>query len=261
MYFFDLNDYYNKPNFEQTSQTWYNYGVSSNQLGCGGGPGFFSDDDFTTARATRDAWIKAFYELYASIDITTTGVEEGAITAPLIDCCCTPDFAEAYLDTQFKIVDMAKAIVELQYTYKLCKYYYDYGKTLNWQEIPASEETFSNEGVDPSLAWGGTYEQFKDYLLNTWGGGDNCKTGTEVLTWPISNPYTRENSGITFTANYGTSFEIADLTEKVNNYDNAMKAVMCSAKNFVTIAQGEITDAFDEDGNFDGNLYRDYVVF
>lgn len=256
MYFFDLEDYYGKYTFEDTSQTWYNYGISRNQ-GCGGGIGFIADEYFLTMRATRDAWFKAFGDLYESIDITPSAVKDGIITQPLIDCGCTPDFKEAYLDTAFKLVDCVKANGELQYTYKLCRYYYDYGKTLNWQEIPSSEEPFINEGINPSLTWGGTYEQFKDYLINN----HECKTGTEELDFGIINPYTKSISAITFTANYGTSFEIADLTEKVNNYDNAMKALLCSAKNFVTLAQGEITDALDEDGNIDGNLYKDYVVF
>lgn len=262
MYFFDLADYYRRDKMEDESQVWDDYGLSELIVGCGGGPGFLMDDYFATMRATRDAWDKAFGELYISIDITTTAIDEGYITGPLIDGGCIPDFKSSFVDTMFNKVDLLKASIELQYTYKLCRYYYDYGKTLNWESIPSTFLGFQNESfLDPVQTWGGTYEQFKDYLVNTWQGGGGCKIGTEVLTSNIINPYTQSISAITFTANYGTSFEIADLTEKVNNYDNAMKALMCSAKNFVTLAQGEITDALDEDGNIDGNLYRDYVVF
>jgi|688.fasta_scaffold00691_46 hypothetical protein len=258
MYFFDLVDYYSKNLFQDSSQTWYNYGASRNQHGCGGGPGFFMDDSFATYRATRDAFLKAASEMYLATMAAEAPQDGVNPTEP--DFGCTPDFKVAYLDFQLKITDWVKSSIELYYTYKLCRYYYDYGKTLNWQEILYSEEPFSNEGVNPSLAWGGTYEQYKDYLITTWSGGNDCRTGTSVETWGIFNPYTEAVSGITFTANYGTSFEIADLTQKVNNFEEKMKIAMCSFKNFIVLTQGPITDAFDENGNFDDELFKDYNI-
>ena len=258
MYFFDLGDYYTKNGFQVSSQTWYNYGASYNQVGCGGGPGFFMDGYFATYRETRNAFLKAVNELYSATMAAKAPSEGINPTQP--DSGCTPDFKVAYLDFQFKFADYVSSSIELQYTYKLCRYYYDYGKTLNWQEIPSSEEPFNNEDVDPSLAWGGTYQQYKDYFLNTWSGGNDCRTGTGTQVWGIINPYTNDISGITLTLNYGTSFEIADLTQKVNNYEEKEYIAMCSFKNYLVLTQGPTTDAFDENGNFDKELFKDYNI-
>jgi len=266
MYFFDLADYYNRDfysiNMENGAQTWYNYGVAPLNVGCsGGGPGFFMEEYFATYRATRDAFLKALNEYYIAVDLLPTAVDEGYISEPLIDSGCNPDFKAEYVNVQYKIVEWVKSSIELSRTYRLCRYYYDYGKALNWQNIPSTDLIFQYDVLDPAQAWGGTYEDYKDYFLNTWDGGGSFRTGTEITSWSINNPYTNSPSAITFTANYGTSFEIADLTEKVNNYDTKMKDVMCSAKNMITLFQGGFTDAFDENGNFDGNLYKDYILF
>lgn len=266
MYFFDIADYYNRDSgtiaFSGNSEVWYNYGLSPNQVGCGGGNGFFLEDYLTTYRETRNAWLKALNEIFLSINARPTAVEDEIITGPLVDEGCVPDFKAAYVLAQYKVVDWVKASIELTKTYRLCRYFYDYGKTLNWQNIPATNPIFQNDGLDPVQAWGGTYEQYKDYLLNTYQTGGYYSTGTSTTSWTILNPYlSNTKSAITFTVNFGTSFEIADLTQKVNNYDNAMKDMMCKVKDLIVLAQGEIMDAFDANGNFDGELFKDYNIY
>jgi hypothetical protein len=262
MYFFDLADYYSEPGFNNTKQTWYDYGVSFNQVGCGGGPGFFMDDSFTTASATRDAWLKTFNQWFIAIDATPTAITEGFITGPDLDCGCEPDFKSKYIDVQYKYVEYQKTRIELIQTYKLCRYYYDYGKALNWQNIPSTTQPFQNELVNPAQAWGGSYEDFKNYLVNIHDAGHGCSTGSTTVNLEISNPYTNySQSAITVTINFGTSFEVADLTEKVNNYDNAIKDMMCEIKNLFILTYGEMPDGLDENGNVNYEDYKDYYIF
>lgn len=260
MYFFDLADYYNKGSFIQSRETWYNYGASRSSVGCGeGGLGFFSDVPFLTANEVRNAWLKAFNQWFLAIDAEPTAITEGYITGPSIDCNCTPDFKTKFIEVQYKYNNWQVAFIELMKTYKLCRYYYDYGKALNWQNIPSTEEPFNFEIVDPSLAWGGTYEQYINYFVN--GGGGDFRTGsTTTSDLTILNPYTNTQSAITVTLNYGTSFEIADLTEKVNNYDNAMKEMMCELKNLFVLTYGEMPDGLDENGNVNYEDYKDYYI-
>lgn len=260
MYFFDLADYYSEPMFIQGRTTWYNYGASYTQVGCGGGPGFFMDDSITTMSATRDAWLKSLNQWFLSIDSTPTAIEDGYITGPLLDNGCTPSFKTKYIEVQYKYIDWQKAELELIKTYKLCRYFYDYGKTLNWQSIPSTEQPFSNESVNPPQAWSGTYEQYKDYFVNIWQTGGECITGSTTISLYITNPYTNTQSAVTTTINYGTSFEISDLTEKVNNYDNAMKDMMCELKNLFVLTHGEMPDGLDENGNVNYEDYKDYYI-
>jgi len=35
---------------------------------------------------------------------------------------------------------------------------------------------------------------------------------------------------------------------------------MCSFKNYLVLTQGPTTDAFDENGNFDKELFKDYNI-
>lgn len=259
MYFFDLADYYSQSNQEVGSgnTSWYEYGATGKIVGCGAGSGFFMGDQFGTMREARNAFLKALHQWFLAVDSKPTAIDAGYITGPLIDSGCTPSFKETYIELQYKMVEWMNSNDELQATYKLCRYYYDYGRELNWNELTISDQPFSGEGIDPSI-WGGTYDEYLDYLVNT--GGD-CSTGSTTTEWGIINPYTNTISGITVTTNFGTSFENHDLEYKVKKYDNAMKEFICGVKNFMIKVHGDITDALDENGDLDFSIFSEYRVF
>jgi hypothetical protein len=252
MYFFDLYDYYTPNALNSGNTSWYEYGATDKIVGCGAGPGFFMGDKFATYRTTREAFLKALNEWFLAIDSKPTAVDEGYITGPLVDSGCTPSFKETYIELQYKIVEWFNSSLELEKTYKLSRYYYDYGVELNWNELTISDHPFSDEGIDPSI-WGGTYDEYLDYLVNNTYG--DCLTGSTTTVFDIIP------SGITVTTNYGTSFENHDLEYKVKKYDNAMKEVMCGLKNFMIKVHGNITDALDGDGNLDFSIFSEYQVF
>lgn len=259
MYFFDLEDYYSQ-SYQAVGSgntSWYEYGATNKIVGCGAGPGFFMGDQFGTMHATRNAFLQALNEWFLAVDSKPTAIDAGFITGPLIDSGCVPSFKETYIELQYKIVEWYNSSLELEKTYQLCRYYYDYGVELNWNELTISDQPFPNENIDPSI-WGGTYGEYLDYLVNTYG---DCSTGSTTTVFDIINPYTNTPSGITVTTNYGTSFENHDLEYKVQKYDNAMKEVMCGLKNFMIIVHGDITDALDENGDLDFSIFSEYRVF
>jgi hypothetical protein len=258
MYFFDLYDYYTPNELNSGNTSWYEYGATDKIVGCGAGPGFFMVDQFGTMRESRNAFDKALHQWFLAVDSKPTAIDAGYITGPLIDSGCTPSFKETYIELQYKIVEWKNSSLELQKTYQLSRYYYDYGVELNWNELTISDQPFSDEGIDPSI-WGGTYGEYLDYLVNNTYG--DCLTGSTTTVFDIINPYTNAPSGITVTTNYGTSFENHDLEYKVKKYDNAMKEVMCGLKNFMIKVHGDITDALDENGELDFSIFSEYRVF
>lgn len=224
MYFFDIEDYYNPSNVN--SNEWKNYGFSDILMGCGGGP-IPTDwqDYFGTARETTNAFIKAVNQWY----LASSSV---GYTEP-IDDGCSPSYADLYNDFNNAYIDFLITRTELFRTVPLHKYYYDWLVAVN---APGS--------VYPSIA-GGTYESYKKYFID---GGD-YSTGTTTGSISFYNPYTQSSSAVTVTYNYGTSFEVSDLQTKVDDFENAMKAMMCSLKNMWSVMDGDTFDELVVDGN------------
>jgi hypothetical protein len=226
MYFFDIEDYYTANNVNPNE--WGDYGFSGIMMGCAGGP-IPTDwvDYFTTARATFDAFRKALQEWYlASSSVgSTEPMDEG----------CSPSYADLYNEYNNTYIDFVVTRTELFDTIPLHRYYYDW-----LVEVNASASVF------PSIA-GGTYESYKEFYIN----GD-FKTGTTTGNISFYNPYTESLSAVTVTYNYGTSFEVSDLQTKVDDFENAMKSMMCSVKNMWSVMDGDTFDELvvDDNGNF-----------
>jgi hypothetical protein len=226
MYFYDIEDYYNAINVNPSE--WGNYGFSGIMVGCAGGPIPTDwEDYFTTARATFDAFRKSLQEWYlaSSSDGFTEPIDEG----------CSPSYADLYNEYNNTYIDFVVTRSELFQTIPLHRYYYDW-----LVEVNASESVF------PSIA-GGTYESYKEYYINL-----DFKTGTTTGNLGFYNPYTQSSSAVTVTFNYGTSFEVSDLQTKVDNYETAMKSMMCSVKNMWSVMDGDTFDELvvDDNGNF-----------
>ena len=230
MYFFDIEDYYSTRNIGRTD--WSNYGFVGTMLGCAGGP--IPDDwenYFGTARETSNGFLKSVKEWY----LASSSV---GYTEP-IDDGCLPSYADLYNEFNNTYIDFVVTRTELFGTVPLHKYYYDWLVSVN---APGSEFPYMV---------GGTYESYKQYFLDR---GDYF-TGTNTGSVNFYNPYTESSSAVTVTYNYGTSFEVSDLQTKVENYETAMKSMMCSIKNMWSVMDGDTFDelAVDEDGNFLAN--------
>lgn len=230
MYFFDIQDYYAAYNVNPNE--WGDYGFSGIMVGCAGGP-IPTDwvDYFSTARETANAFFKALNEWYLAS--STMGYTED------MDDGCSPSYADLYNEFNNNYIDFMVTRTELYRTIPLHKYYYDW-----LVEVNAPNSVF------PSIA-GGTYQSYIEYFLNI----GEYSTGTTTGNISFYNPYTESSSAVTVTYNYGTSFEVSDLQTKVENYETAMKSMMCSIKNMWSVMDGDTFDelAVDEDGNFLAN--------
>jgi hypothetical protein len=214
MYFFDLLDYYQPPN---NSADFLSYNISGYVVGCAGSP-MPSDFDvlFSTARESFNAFQKALtnWFLTSSSSCYTENPDEG----------CSPTYNELWVDSQMKMIDFWVKRTELQGTIMLYRYYYDYGKTLNY----------------PGAVWSGSYDDYLNYFVNDI---QTYYTGSTTDDFSFYNPYTESASAMTRTIEYGTSFEIEDLRTRVEGYDESMKIYMCAVKNLLSVIDG---DTFDE---------------
>ena len=229
MYFFDITDYYTLPN----PTDWNNTGMGGVAVGCAGAP-VSNDilDYFTTANATADAFLKATHEWWAA----SRGV--GGIsgwTDPLPDDGCSPNYSDLWNYNNTCTINYKIAIRELQQTIILHDYYY------NWY--------YSTKDTNPF--WNKTYAEYIDWHVNVQG---DAMTGSESSTIGILLP---DNTQIhvPVTYNYGTSFTTADLQAKVTKHEDAMKALMCSLKNMMSVMDGDTFDeyVYDENGNYNIN--------
>jgi hypothetical protein len=231
MYFFDIYDYYS--NYTQT--TWNNAGYST-AAGCALSykPTDFQDL-FGTARATRDAFIKAITEWY--LVVSQSGFTQ------TIDNGCSPSYADLFDDVNQKYIGYQISFKELTSTVILHRYYY--------------ETTLQLSPNAPVFSLGNTYEDYLHYYLD---GNNDWYTGSTNSTIRVYNPYTLTMEDVTVTYNYGTSFEHSDLVSKVNNYETDIKAFMCSVKNLMSGIDGDTFDELvvDENGDFVPNSGTTY---
>ena len=237
MYFYDIEDYYNP--LDVNPNEWKNYGFVDTMLGCAGGPMSTDwEDYFGTARATGNAFFKAVNQWYLAS--SSVGYTES------LDDGCSPSYADLYNEFNNNYIDFTVTRNELYSTIPLHKYYYDWLVEVN---APGSEY--------PAIA-GGTYESYIQYYLDN----DFSSTGTTTGNITIYNPYTQSPSAVTVTYDYGTSFEVSDLQTKVDNFENSMKAMMCSLKNMWSVMDGDTFDELvvDDNGNFLPNTGYTYNV-
>lgn len=226
MYFFDIFDYYI---FNPIS--WSEVGISGGVVGCGGGviPSDW-DDLFSTATATRDAFVKSTYLWF--ITAAQTGYTEN------IDQGCSPTYLDLWEDYIQKKIEFEKYLAVFRKTIYLFRFNYDYNL------IAQS---------------GSTYEEYFETSYITYGQ----ETGTTIGNVnEIINPLTGELSAVTVTYDYGTSFENTDLEILVNNYDNSMKQMMCSIKNMWSVIDGDTFDELwvDNNGDFVPNSGTTYLI-
>lgn len=229
MYFFDLTDYYTFHN----PTGWEQNGLGSVGVGCAGGP-IPTDfgDYFTTAQATADAFLKASHQWFMA---SRNGGGESGWTTPLMDDGCSPSYNDLWDYNNTCIVNFQVAFEELRETIILHDYYY------NWY--------YSTKNTNPF--WDKTYAEYIDWHVNVQGDAMTGSTsGTVSISLPDNTPF---NVPVTF--NYGTSFTKADLQARVTKYEIAIKALMCSLKNMMSVMDGDTFDeyVYDENGNYNIN--------
>ena len=236
MYFFDLQDYYSLSPSQQAD--WQQNGIGGAGVGCAGSP---SPHDFAdyygTARETRNAFLKAINEWQmANLSITCGNVNTGE---GRIDDGCVPSIYDLQDEYNACLVDYNVSQMELMYTLPLHEYYY------NWY--------YSTKTTNP--LWDMTYAQYINYWVNIHNGGDECRTGTTTGTWPVLTSCPRIIIDVPVIYNYGTSFTNADLKAKVTKYETAIKALMCSLKNMMSVIDGDTFDEYiyDDNGNYNIN--------
>jgi hypothetical protein len=229
MYFFDLFDYYGVGDIS----SWLNNGVSGVGVGCTGGP-IPSDfqDYFSFASQTKDAFVKSVNEWF----IASKAGSSYELASP-IDDGCLPTYDDLWYEHNDAYVIYEVAILELKHTIILYEYYYNMFYSLR----------------DTMPQWDVTYEEYKDYWVNTVG---DYYTGSTSITiqcfsaWPDMTPY-----DVPVTLNYGTTFTQDDLIARIANYESAIKGYMCSVKKMMSVMDGDTFDeyVYDENGNYNIN--------
>jgi len=222
MYFFDIEEYWE--GFD--SNKWANTGVSDVNVGCAGGPRPKDWEDlFSTARALRDSFFKNVSEWF--IESGQSGYTEN------IDQGCSPTYLDLWVNYIEKKVEWEILRTELTFTINLYRFNYDY-----LTQDPEYKTQYP------------TYTEWFESTYNDFGQ----RTGTTIENInEVINPFPpRELSAVTVTFNYGTSFENSDLITKITNYENAMKELMCTVKNMISIMDGDTFDELvvDDNGNF-----------